>query len=269
MRADEIADLCRECRALVKDVAAYIAAEFADFDRESVKFKGAHNLVTHVDVEAERRLSSALAALMPDAGFLTEEETEDRHGSGYRWVIDPIDGTTNFAHGIPCFAISVALIDPHDQAIIGIVHDVSRDEQFTAWKGGGCWLGEKRLVVSRNEKLDHALLATGFPYEARDRVNEFIETFKALLTRCRALRRLGSAAIDLAYVAAGRFDGFYEHELNSWDVAAGALLITEAGGTVTDFRGGDNYLFGRTILGTNGALHPAMLEIIQKHYRPG
>jgi myo-inositol-1(or 4)-monophosphatase len=261
--------LFSECRLLVNTVAAYIAQEFAAFDRSAVRFKGAHNLVTHVDIEAERQLSSGLGALLPDAGFLTEEETEDRHGSGYRWVIDPIDGTTNFAHGIPIFCISVALIDPQDQPVIGIIHDVSRGDQFAARKGGGAWLGERRLSVSDNALLDHALLATGFPYEAREQVNQFIETFKALLVRCRALRRLGSAALDLAYVAAGRFDGFYEHELNSWDVAAGILLIQEAGGTVTDFDGGNDFLFGRTILATNGLLHSAVLEIIQKHYRRG
>jgi myo-inositol-1(or 4)-monophosphatase len=263
----DFAELTARCSVAIADVARYIASEFAAFDRGLIRFKGAHNLVTHVDVEAEKRLSFALGSVLPHAGFLTEEETEDRHGSGYRWVIDPIDGTTNFAHGIPCFAVSVALIDPQDQPVIGIVHDVARDEQFVSWKGGGAWLGGKRLGVSMNKLMDHALLATGFPYEARDQVNEFVETFKALLTRCRALRRLGSAALDLAYVAAGRFDGFYEHKLNSWDVAAGALLTVEAGGTVTDFDGKGDFIFGRSILATNGFIHPPMLEIIQRYFR--
>jgi myo-inositol-1(or 4)-monophosphatase len=267
MQSGELERLCLACKDIVTDVAAYIGAEFANFDRESVRFKGAHNLVTHVDLEAEKRLSTALSYLVPDAGFITEEETEDRHGSGYRWVIDPVDGTTNFAHGIPCFAVSVALIDPDDLPVIGIVHDVARDEQFVSWKGGGGWLRDKPLKVSAQGSLDHALLATGFPYEARGRVNEFIETFKQLLLRCRALRRLGSAAIDLAYVAAGRFDGFYEHELNAWDVAAGALLIEEAGGTVTDFAGGRNFLFDRTILATNAKLHEEMGTVIRQYFR--
>jgi len=259
-------ELTSRCSEVVATVAAYIAEEFAAYDRSRAQLKSPGNLVTHVDLESEKMLVAKLRGILPDAGFLTEEETQDTHGSGYRWVIDPLDGTTNFAHGVPCFAISVALLDPDDRPLVGVIHEVSRNEQFRTWRGGGAWLGDRRLSVTENADMTKSLFATGFPFDARNRAREFMDTFNALLLACHALRRIGSASVDLAYVAAGRFDGYYEPELNPWDVAAGVLLVQEAGGVVTDFNGGDDSIFGRSIAAANLHLHPRLLEVIQRNY---
>ena len=265
MRPDELEPLSKACREVCAEVAGYIRGEFAGFDLSQAEHKTATSLVTHVDVEAEERLVKRLEKILPKAGLLTEEQTQDRPGD-YRWGIDPLDGTTNFAHGIPCFAVSVALVDERKAPLIGVVHEVNHDEQFFAWAGGGAWLDKTQLNTTSNDKLRNTLLATGFPHDDYDQVDEFVETFKVLLMSCRALRRLGSAAVDLAYVAAGRFDGFYEHELNPWDVAAGTLLVREAGGLATDFAGTDNCIFGRSIVAANSNIHPKLLEVIQHHF---
>lgn len=265
MKTDELERLCQACRAVCAEVAEYIRGEFAGFDLSQAEHKTVSSLVTHVDLEAESRLVNGLEDILPNAGLLTEEETQDRHGQ-YRWVIDPLDGTTNFAHGIPCFAVSVGLIDEQNAPVLGVVHEVNHDEQFFAWANGGAWLGDARLSTTDNSELRNTLLATGFPHDNFERVDEFVETFKVLLMSCRALRRLGSAAVDLAYVAAGRFDGFYEHELNPWDVAAGTLLVREAGGLATDFAGTDNCIFGRSIVAANSNIHQKLLEVIQYHF---
>ncbi len=184
---------------------------------------------------------------------------------GLNWIIDPLDGTTNFVHGIPCYCISVALADGLD-VLVGVVLEVTRDECFSAWKGGGAWLNGKTIGVSTRKTLSESLLATGFPYDDFGREAEYMELLKALMHTSRGIRRLGSAAADLAYVACGRFEAFYEYGLNPWDVAAGGLLVTEAGGNTTDFRNGGSWLFGEEIVASNGSIHAEIIGPIGKFF---
>ncbi|HEX2616257.1 MAG TPA: inositol monophosphatase family protein, partial [Flavobacteriales bacterium] len=186
---------------------------------------------------------------------------------GLNWIIDPLDGTTNFVHGIPCYCTSVALVRG-EEVLIGVVLEVTRNECFSAWKGGGAYLNGKRIHVSQRGQLLDSLLATGFPYDDFAYESAYMDLLRDLMHRSRGIRRLGSAAADLAYVAAGRFEAFYEYGLNAWDVAAGILLVLEAGGRVSDFREGDRFLFGEEIVASNGHIHREMLDVIERSFSP-
>jgi myo-inositol-1(or 4)-monophosphatase len=187
-----------------------------------------------------------LGKILPEAGFITEENTvSDR--KDLTWVVDPLDGTTNFIHGVPCYSISIGLLDG-DEVIMGIIHEINLKESFWAWKGGPAFLNGKEIYVSPVTSLENALLVTGFPNRDYSRLDEYMDLFKHFMETTHGLRRFGSAAVDLAYVACGRCEGFYEYGLSAWDVAAGALIVQRAGGRVTDFNGGDNYLFGEEII---------------------
>ena len=222
--------------------------------------KGAIDLVTEVDVEVEQAARALLASRFPDHDILAEELGGGRAGASHRWVFDPLDGTTNFAHGLPIFCSSLAL-EIDGEAVVGAVFDPNRQELFTAERGVGAWLNGTPLRVTDTAALIDALLVTGFPYDVHERLDEVIGLFKAYVGKARAIRRLGSAAIDLCWVAAGRMDGFWEENLQPWDTRAGALLVQEAGGRVTGLDGGPWDPYARHLLASNGALHEAMLEV--------
>lgn len=217
------------------------------------------NFVTQADLATERFLKEALGNVLPVSGFIAEESFDGNIGHELNWIIDPIDGTTNFMHDLPPFCISVALAQGNE-ILLGVIYELFTREVFHAWRGGGAWLNGKRMRVSPAAALADSLLVTGFPYEHGAVFDEWLRIFGIFLNKTQGVRRLGSAAIDMAYVAAGRFDAFYEYNLNPWDVAAGVIITKEAGGMVTDFRGGDNYLFGKEIICSNGHIHASILS---------
>lgn len=230
-----------------------------------VKKKGEIDLVTEVDVMVERAFRALIAQRFPDHAVLAEElGGSDTVPEGPCWVFDPIDGTTNFAHGVPIFCASLALeIDGVPE--VAAIYDPNRRELFTAERGGGAFLNGAPMRVSSAPALIDALLVTGFPYDVHARLDAVLGLFKAFVGKARGIRRLGSAAIDLCYVAAGRFDGFWERGLAPWDVAAGALLVEEAGGRISNLSGQPFSSRGREVLATNAAIHEQMLEIIAHH----
>ena len=242
---------------------SFIRAEYAAFSREHAEVKGRHDLVSYVDRQAEDMLFNALKPLVHGAHFLMEESGGREDLSLPLWIIDPLDGTTNFIYGVPVFCVSVALYW-QGQSVLGFVYDMMREEMFHAVRGGGAFLNGRTLQVSACPVLDDGLVATGFPFRDLDRLDEYMALLREMMCGTRGIRRLGSAALDLAYVAAGRFDAFFESNLRPWDVAAGALLVQEAGGQATDFDGGDQFLLGRNILASNGLLHPELRALIQR-----
>lgn len=243
---------------LATDVAAFQRQELAVFKRNDIEHKGLHDLVSYVDRASEEQLVRGLQQLLPEAGFITEEGTVAQEKKSLVWIIDPLDGTTNFTHGLPFFAISIALLSG-DDLVLGLVLESNREECFTAVRGGGAFLNGQPIHVSSIQSLNESLLATGFPYYAFDKMPQYLEVLGYFMKHSQGMRRIGSAALDLAYVACGRFEGYFEYNLNSYDVAAGALLVQEAGGTVSDFQGGNNFVFGREILAANPKVHAEML----------
>ncbi len=255
-------NLLEQVLQVAHPVAEFQRHEWSNFNRNAIEYKGAHDLVSYVDRTAEEMLVAGLSKLLPEAGFLTEEGTVEQSRRPLMWVVDPLDGTTNFAHGLPFFSISIALL-LDGTPLLGMVWEPIRHERFTAVAGQGCRLNGQNITVSSTTILDHALLATGFPYEKYDRVDDYLPVLKRMMTESRGVRRLGSAALDLAYVACGRFDGFYEYNLSPWDVAAGVLLVTEAGGRASNFSGDANAIFGRQIVAANEKLHAQLLERLE------
>jgi len=229
--------------------------------RHTVDYKGEINIVTEADILSEELLKSRIAGRFPGHDILTEESPGTDYGSEFRWIIDPLDGTTNYAHAYPVFCVSIALAKKGEVGL-GVIYNPMLDELFTAERGGGAFLNGRRIFVSDTQALSRSLLATGFPYDIRESKNNNINYFSAMALRAQAIRRAGSAALDLAYVAAGRFDGFWELKLMPWDTAAGWLMITEAGGLVTDLGGGDFHLESSHVLASNGKIHDTMREVI-------
>lgn len=246
-------ELCLFCCEIARSTGKFMANERKSFDSSKIESKGLHDLVSYVDKESEKRIISALQVLLPESGFMAEEGTTDIHGERFNWVIDPLDGTTNYIQGLPIYAVSIGLLD-RDELVLGVVYEVGRDECFYAWKDGGAYLNGESIRVSDRNNIHDALLATGFPYSEFSQLDEYLKFLKWAMTEARGVRRLGSAATDLAYVAAGRFDAFWEYDLKPWDVAAGAVIVKEAGGIVTDYKGENNFLFGREIIATNGLI---------------
>jgi len=226
-------------------------------------YKGDIDLVTEMDIRSERTIVEMLRVAFPDHGVVAEEETKLSNASGYTWTIDPLDGTTNYAHGYPCFAVSIAL-KHEDDVILGVVYDPMRDELFTAQKGLGAYLNGDQIKVSKVGTLIKSLLATGFPYDRKVSDKNNLNYFYGLLMASQEVRRDGSAALDLCYVAAGRLDGFWELKLKPWDVAAGSLVVKEAGGVVSDLSGNRFDMHAEEILASNGRIHRQMIEVLQK-----
>ncbi|HLP04152.1 MAG TPA: inositol monophosphatase family protein [Paludibacter sp.] len=252
-------ELCERVCTIARRTGSFIAGERKIFDDSKIETKGLHDLVSYVDKESEKSIVEALKLVLPGAGFIAEEGTTDIRGERFNWVIDPLDGTSNFIQGLPIYAVSIGLLD-NDELVLGVVYEVGRDECFYAWKGGGAYLNGESIHVSKRNDIHDALLATGFPYSDFSRMDEYMAFLKWAMASSRGIRRLGSAATDLAYVACGRFDAFWEYSLKPWDVAAGALIVKEAGGIVTDYEGGENYLLGQEIVATNGLLGNVILQ---------
>ena len=254
-------------RYLAVAVEAALAAgrlQLQHFRRDlQIHKKGVIDLVTEADVAVEQDIRARVARHFPNHLFLGEEEAQSATASEspFRWIVDPIDGTTNFVHGLPLFCVSIAL-EIEGRVEVGAVYAPVADELFTAERGEGARLNGMRIHVTREASLIDALLVTGFPPQAADAQGEQLAIFGEFLSRARAVRRLGSAALDLAYVAAGRFDGFWERSLHGWDVAAGALLVAEAGGRVTGFSGGSFDPFGGELLASNGAIHSHLVDTL-------
>lgn len=229
-----------------------------------IDYKGSPtNLVTDMDRRAETLIVDALRAHYPDHAVLTEEAGALAGGAAHRWVVDPLDGTTNYAHGVPIYAVSIAL-EVDGRAVLGVIYDPNRDECFVAERGAGASLDGRPIRVSSTSTLDESLVATGFAYTIRDQEGTNLPEHGALALRCRAVREIGSAALSLAAVAAGRFDGFWELRLGPWDVAAGALLVEEAGGRVTDLTGGPLDPGAPAPVASNGHIHAHILEVLKE-----
>jgi myo-inositol-1(or 4)-monophosphatase len=258
--------VCERMAALASEAGDYIRSESKNLRSGDVLHKGFNDLVTHVDREAERLLVDGLKKIQPEAGFITEENTLTDTGKPLVWVVDPLDGTTNFVHGVPCYCVSVALLE-NGRAAAGVVYEVNLDESFYAWKDSPAFLNGKEIRVSGTAALKDSLLATGFPYTRFDRLEGYMKVFDYCMKNTHGLRRLGSAAVDLAYVAAGRFDGFFEYGLNAWDVAAGAFIVQQAGGKVADFSGGTDFLFGGEIVAMNEKVFEEFLEVVKEGFR--
>lgn len=248
---------------LTREVKSYILEESTKFSKGDIEMKGKNDMVSYVDKTAEQRLVEGCRKIFPEAGFIAEEGTAER-GDKYNWIIDPLDGTTNFVHGLPIFSISVALADGED-LLIGVVYEVNLDECFWAIKGHGAYLNDKTIHVSQARKLSEGLIATGFPYRDFGRMGNYLQILQHFMKNSHGVRRLGSAAVDLVYVACGRFEGFFEYNLKPWDIAAGALIVKEAGGVVTDFDKGDEYLFRGDIIAACG-VYEEMQKLINGNW---
>ena len=230
--------------------------------RHLVRFKGEIDIVTEADQQAESMIIAAIHQQYPDHDILAEESPATHTGSPYRWIIDPLDGTTNYAHGYPVFCVSIAL-EWEGSCILGVVFNPMLEEMFVAGKGQGAFLNDKPIAVSQTTELFRSLLATGFPYDIRLTKENNMDHFESMAVKAQAIRRAGSAALDLAYVAAGRFDGFWELKLSPWDTAAGCLLVQEAGGVITDLQGEAFTLIAPHVVASNGKIHGQILSVLR------
>jgi myo-inositol-1(or 4)-monophosphatase len=264
----DLKDLTGRVAELAVETGRFIRSESLIFDRQRIEYKGINDMVSYVDTTAEKKLVAGLSRCLPEAGFITEEQTISKTGDTFNWVIDPLDGTTNFIHGVPTYSVSIGL-EHRRELVLGVVYEVNRDECFSAWKNGGAWLNGSAIRVSLAQTLSETLLATGFPYHDFEKEQPYISVFRELIQKCHGLRRIGSAAVDLAYVACGRFDGYFEYNLNYYDVAAGVVLVKEAGGIVADFAGGDNYLNHRELIASNPLIREELISSVKKYFYPG
>ncbi len=258
--------LCASTCDIAKQTGLYIKNEAHNFKSSDVEVKSMHNFVTYVDKNAEMLLVKELQKLVPEAGFIVEENTIKKEEKNLLWIIDPLDGTTNFIHGVPCYCISIALMNK-GEIVIGVIYEINMGECFYAWQGSKAYLDGKEIHVTEASVLKDSLFATGFPYYDYKYIDGYMDFFKFLMLESRGVRRLGSAAVDLAYVACGRFEGFYEYSLKPWDVAAGSFIVQQAGGKVCDFSGSDNYIFGEEIIAANPNIIQSILTNLQHFYK--
>ncbi len=253
----QVAELCIR-------TGEFIQEEVHKVRTSDIETKSINNFVTYVDKTSEMRLMEELSRILPGTGFIAEEspslETKELN-----WVIDPLDGTTNFIHGVPIYSISIALMDK-SEVLLGVVLEINLKECFYSWKGSPSYLNGKSISVSSAASVKDSLFATGFPYHDYGHLDGYLDFFRFLMQHSRGIRRLGSAAADLAYVACGRFDGFYEYGLSPWDVAAGILLVKNAGGIVTDFSGCSNFIFGKELVATNPSIHPEFMDVFKNTF---
>lgn len=254
---------------LYKKIAMEAALKSGKFIKNSlgkikkISYKGRINIVTDVDKKAEEIIIKRIKAVFPTHSILSEERKPEIGSSVFKWIIDPLDGTTNFAHSFPIFSVSIAL-EQNGKPILGVVYDPTRDELFFAEYKKGAYLNNKKIKVSKIDKLKEGLLATGFAYGVKETANNNIKNFKNFLIRAQAIRRAGSASLDFCYIACGRFDGYWELDLNPWDCAAGALIVREAGGMVTRLDGSGYSHYDKEVLATNGLIHGQMVKVFDK-----
>lgn len=259
----ELEKLCNQVMDIARETGKFILDERLRFSSSSFQAKGRQNFVTHVDTSAEKMLVNELGRLLPEAGFVTEEGTAGHSGENLQWIIDPLDGTTNFIHGLPPYAISIALAEA-GKIVLGLVYELGFKEFFYAWKGSKAYQNGREIRVSQTDSVNSSLIATGFPYTYFDRLDPFMHSVRYFMQNSHGLRRLGSAATDLSYVACGRFEAFYEYGLNPWDVAAGGFIIQQAGGKACDFYGKDDWLSGGTIIAANANMFEEFKEVIRR-----
>lgn len=259
-------NICEKSLPIIKEVGQFIKAEAGKVSIQDIEHKALNDLVSYVDKTAEQMLVKGLLEVLPESTFLTEEKTIEQKQGDWKWIIDPLDGTTNFLHQIPPYSVSVAL-QYKEKTVIGIVYECVGEELFYAWENGGAFLNGKTIQVSTAETLLSSVVALGFVPGKHDWMKDFLQFFNHLIENSQGVRRHGSAATDLVYTACGRFDAYCECGINAWDVAAGAFIVQEAGGTVTDFKGGDDFIFGRSIIASNSKIQQEILEILQAHFR--
>ena len=251
---------------VAKQAGDFIRQQRKTFDPAKIEYKGLNDLVSYVDKTAEEIIVAGLEQVLPEAGYITEEKTRNKLADRFNWIIDPLDGTTNFIHGLPVFSVSIALKE-YDELVVGVVYEINQDECFYASKGSPAYLNGNEIKVSDNPTVATSLLATGFPYYDFTKQAIYINLFTELMKNSHGLRRLGSAAVDLAYTACGRFEAFYEYNLNAWDVAAGILIVKQAGGKVVNFSGGDEVIDTRELVATNGKITEELLDYIRKYFK--
>jgi myo-inositol-1(or 4)-monophosphatase len=252
-----------EVRDLIFAVGEYIRNERTQFNAGAVEHKDVHDMVSYVDKNSEKKIIEGLDKIIPGSAFLAEETGVHQTSSAFQWIIDPLDGTTNFIHNIPHFCISIAL-QFEGEMVAAWVYEICNNEMFSAVKGEGAFMNKKPISVSNTATLHQSLMATGFPVRKYAKLAEYMQLQQWTVENTRGIRRLGTAAYDLCLVASGRVEGFYEPGLSAWDVAAGSFIVKESGGTVSDFSGGNDFLFGGEILATNGFIHEEFLKPVQK-----
>jgi len=263
--------LCQSVCELAVEVGDFLREERLGLDAVSAEAKGIHDYVTAFDKESERRIVNKLRELLPDSGFIAEEGTATNNGQEqYLWVVDPLDGTTNFIHGFRTTCISIALYENQGQGqgriVLGVVNEFWAQECFYSYLGAaGAYLNGRLIKVSQAATMEESLIATGFPYTNFSRLDQYMDFLKWTMRHTHGVRRFGSAAADLAYVACGRVDGFYEYGLKPYDVAAGAFLVQQAGGKVSDFEGGNSWLFGGEIVAANAPLFPSFRQVLGEY----
>ncbi|WDF81257.1 inositol monophosphatase family protein [Mucilaginibacter sp. KACC 22773] len=262
----QLQNITQQVIEIAKQAGDFIRQERKSFSPDKIEYKGLNDMVSYVDQTAERIIVEGLKKVLPESGFITEEKTTTIVGDRYNWIIDPLDGTTNFIHGLPAYSVSIALKE-YDELVAGVVYEINQDECFYAWKDAPAYLNGREIHVSKNTTVSTSLIATGFPYYDFTKQAQYIELFTELMKSSHGLRRIGSAAVDLVYTACGRFDAFYEYNLNAWDVAAGIVIVKQAGGDIVNFKGGSEVLDTRELLASNGIITGEMLTAIQKYFR--
>jgi len=259
----DLESICRQTQKIAIEVGSFIKENQDKINANVIENKGTHDFVTFVDKTSEAKIIEALKPLIPEAGFIAEEGTETKTGALYNWIIDPLDGTTNYIHGLSPFAVSIAL-KKGDKIVLGVVYEISLSECFYSWEGAPAYLNDKVISVSKADTLEMSLVGTGFPYHNFAQLDNYMELLKHLCINSQGVRRPGSAATDLAYIACGRFDAFYEYSLQAWDVAAGAFLVQQAGGKVCDFLGENDYIFGQEIIASNSLNFTEFKNCVQR-----
>ncbi len=255
-------EICLKVTEISKTAGNFIRKEKGKITAENIETKGLNSLVTYVDKTAEKLIIDALKKLIPEAGFITEEGTETKQAEIFNWIVDPLDGTTNFIHGLEPFAVSIALKE-NDEIVAGVVYEIGKDECFYACKNAPAYLNGNEIKVTKIDKLSDSLVATGFPYYDFSENKAILASLEYFMKNSHGIRRLGSAATDLVYVACGRLEAFYEFGLSPWDVAAGVFIVQQAGGKVCDFNKNDNYIFGREIVAANSAVFDEFSDVIK------
>ena len=257
--------ICKSTQEIAKKAGEYIKRSRLSFTDSDVNTKGTHDLVSFVDKTAEKMIVADLQKLMPKAGILAEEGTGEQTNSDLFWIIDPLDGTTNFISNLYPYAVSIAL-RKNNETVIGVVYEIGKDECFFAYKGSPAFLNNIEIKVNNKTSLNDSLIATGFPYNDYSKQEQYLETLSYFMQNTRGIRRFGSAATDLVYFACGRFDAFFEYSLKPWDVAAGAFIAKQAGGVVSDFSGGNDFLFGQEIIAASPEIFESFIEALRKRF---